>query len=103
MGVFGIGTNDLKVNSGVIRGKVYQIACMAWFAPGQPPQPHFFKYEGEDGVLQTISDLKISYTDNKCYNDESVYEYRCEAVIGGIRFGFKLIFYVMNSRWFMVI
>ncbi len=54
MGVFGIGTNVRKINSGVIRGKPYPIACMAWYVPGCLPYPLLFKFEGEDGILQTI-------------------------------------------------
>lgn len=102
MGVFGIGTNVCKINSGIIRGKIYPIACMAWYAPGLPPRPLLFKFEGEDGILQTITDLKIKCTDNKFYDGEPVNEYRCEAVIGSIRYGFKLVFYVMDNKWVMV-
>lgn len=103
MGVFGIGTNVRKIDSGIIRGNTYPIACMAWYAPGCPPRPLLFKFEGEDGILQTITDIKISHTDFKCYNSEQVNEYKCDAIIGGIRFGFKLIFYVINCRWVMVV
>lgn len=103
MGVFGIGTNVKKIDGGIIRGNTYPIACMAWYAPGCPPRPLLFKFEGEDGVLQTVSDIKIKCSDNKCYDGEPVHEYRCDAVFGGIRYGFKLIFYVMSCKWVMVV
>jgi hypothetical protein len=76
---------------------------MAWYAPGRPPCRLIFKFEGEDGILHTITDLKINCTDNKCYGGEPVIEYRCEAVYGGIRYGFKLIFYIMDNRWVMIV
>jgi len=103
MGVFGIGTNVKRIDSGIIRGNTYPIACMAWYAPGCPPRPLLFKFEGEDGILQTITDLKISHTDFKCYDGEQVNEYRCDAVFGGIRYGFKLIFYILSCQWVMVV
>jgi len=103
MGVFGIGTNVKRINSGIIRGTIYPIACMAWYAPGSPPRPLLFKFEGEDGILQTITDIKIHYTDDKIYDGEQVNECRCDAIIGGIRFGFKLIFYVISCKWVMVV
>jgi len=39
MGVFGIVTNVKGIDSGIIRGNTYPIACMAWYAPGCPPRP----------------------------------------------------------------
>ncbi|SEU24455.1 hypothetical protein SAMN05443270_3798 [Lacrimispora sphenoides] len=103
MGVFGIGTNVKRIDSGIIRGTMYPIACMAWYSPGCPPRPLLFKFEGEDGILQTITNLCIKSTDDKCYDGNRATEYRCEAVIGGIRYGFKLIFYIIDNRWGMVI
>lgn len=103
MGSFGIGTNANKIDSGYIRGNVYPIACMAWYTPGCPPRPLLFKFEGEDGVLQTITDIKIHHTDDKYYDGKQVNEYRCDAVFGGIRYGFKLILYVINCKWIMVV
>jgi hypothetical protein len=103
MGVFGIGTNVKRIDSGIIRGKTYPIACMAWYAPDRPPCPLIFKFEGEDGILQTITGVKINCTDYKCYYGEQVNEYKCDAVLGGIRYGFKLIFYKMDNRWVMIV
>ncbi|ASN70309.1 hypothetical protein 10S9_55 [uncultured Caudovirales phage] len=103
MGVFGIGTNVKKIESGIIRGNTYPIACMAWYAPDRPPCPLLFKFEGEDDILQTITGIKINCTDIKCYDGEQVNEYNCEAVFGGIRYGFKLIFYILSCQWVMVV
>lgn len=103
MGTFGIGTNVNKINSGIIRGKIYPIACMAWYAPDHVPRPLKFKYEGEDGVLQTIDNISIKSTDYKFYDGTAANEYQCEAIISDKRYGFKLIFYVIDNRWVMVI
>lgn len=103
MGVFGIGTNEKRIDSGSIRGDTYPVACMAWYAPGCPPRPLLIKFEGDDGVLQTITDIKIHCTDDKIYDGEQVYEYRCDAVFGGIRYEFKLILYIVRCRWVMIV
>lgn len=103
MGVFGIGTNVRTIDSGIIRGNTYPIACMAWYAPGCPPRPLLIKFEGDDGILQTITDIKIHCTDDKTYDGEQVNEYVCDAINDGIQFRFKLIFYILNCQWVMVV
>jgi len=57
-------TNVKRIDIGIIRGNTHPIACMAWYAPGYPPRPLLFKFEGRDRILQTITDIKISCTDS---------------------------------------
>ena len=103
MPLFSIGINPYRQNNGSVRGNTYPIACMAWYAPGNAPVPLLFKFEGHDGVLQTVDGVKVISAVSKSYDGSGVYEYACEAVIGGIRYGFKLIFYIMECRWTMVL
>ena len=103
MGVFGIGTNVKRIDSGSIRGDTFPIACMAWYAPDNTPRPLLFKFEGYDGIIQTVTDITIKCTDDKVYSGEPSKEYKCEAVIGGIRYGFKLIFFMLRCQWVMVV
>ena len=100
---FGIGINPYKRSNGSVRGNTYPIACMAWYAPGYAPVPLLLKFEGHDEVIQTVSGIKVLSTASKSYDGSGVYEYACEAVIGGIRYAFKLIFYIMECRWSMVL
>lgn len=100
---FGIGINPYKRNNGSIKGNTYQIACMAWYAPDHLPVPLLLKFEGHDGIIQTVDRINILHTDCKHYDGDKVYEYACDAVIGGIRYVFKLIFYVLDCQWVMVI
>ncbi len=76
---------------------------MAWYTPGLAPRPLLFKFDNQEGVIQIVSELKIKSTYDKCYDGSSVTEYKSEAVIGEIRYGFKLIFYTMDNRRVMVI
>ena len=61
MGVFGIGTNVKRIDSGIIRGTMYSIACMAWYAPGRPPRPLLFKFEGDIDHVASLSATLRNY------------------------------------------
>lgn len=100
---FGIGINPYKPDSGSIKGNTYPIACMAWYAPGHAPLPLLLKFEGYDEVIQTISNIKVLSTTTKSYDGSGVFEYVCEAVIGGIKYCFKLIFCFTECKWIMVL
>lgn len=103
MGVFGIGTNVIKINSGIIRGKKYPVACMAWFIPGHAPRPLLIKYEDQEGIIQTLSEIMIKSTYNKIYDGEAVNEYKCVVVINAVTQEFRLFFYIISCRWSMVV
>lgn len=100
---FGINTNQIKRDSGEARGKTYNIACKAWFPANRDPYPLSFKFEGDDGVLVTVSEVTIKHTEEKIYYGEKSLEYRCDVIVGGIRKDIKIIYYVMNCKWVMVI
>lgn len=100
---FGIGINPYKRNNGSIKKSTFPVACMAWYAPGRAPIPLLFKFEGHDGAIETVNGVKVLSNASKSYDGFGVYEYICEAVIGGIKYGFKLIFYIMLCKWIMVI
>lgn len=99
---FGIGINPYKPDNGNIKGNTHPIACMAWYAPGYAPTPLIFKFEGHNGTIETVSCIKVISTANKSYDSSGVYEYICEAVIGGIKYGFKIVFYILDCRWILI-
>jgi hypothetical protein len=103
MSGFGIGINVKDVDSGEVRGHMHNIACKTWFTSNCTPIPLSFKYEGHDGVIQNVSNLIIKTTEDKRYAGIAAKEYRCEAIISGIRHEFKLIFYLEACKWVMVI
>lgn len=100
---FGIGTNNIKRDSGEAKGKTYNIACKVWFPTNKSPYPLSFKFEGDDGIIATVSDIRIKHTEDKVYYGEKSIEYRCEAIIGGINKDFKIIYYVPSCKWIMVV
>lgn len=103
MSSFGIGINAKKIDSGELKGKMYHIACKVWFTASCLPQPLSFKFEGDDGIVRTVNPITVRYTEDKNYSGIPSKEYACEAVIGGIRHEFKLIFYMEACKWVMIL
>lgn len=82
---------------------MYHIACKTWFTATQSVRPLSFKFEGDDGLIQTVNNLTVKYSEDKNYGGIPSKEYGCEAVIGGIRQDFLLIFYMEACKWVMVL
>lgn len=92
-----------RAESSVPSGKMYHIACKIWFTSTGSLRPLSFKFEGDDGELQYVSDMKIIYSEDKNYSGIASKEYGCEAIIGGFLREFKLIFYCEACKWVMLI
>ena len=103
MGIFGIGTNTNDIDSGEIRGKMYHIACKVWFTATCSPRPLSFKFEGDDGIIQSVTDINIKSSEDKNYSGIASKEFMCESIIGGFLRDFKLIFFIESCKWIMVI
>lgn len=84
-------------------GKMYQIACHAWFTAAGEPMPLSFKFIGDDSVIQRVSDIRIRYCEDKNYSGLPSKEYGCEAIIGGLNQEFRLIYYLDACKWVMMI
>ena len=103
MSVFGIGTNTDKIDNGEIKGRMLDIACKAWFTATCSPRPLSFKFKGDDGAIQLVSNLNIKCTEDKNYSGIPSKEYVCEAIVGGIRQNFKLVFFIEECKWVMIL
>lgn len=103
MPAFGIGINNDNLDSGNINGKIVPIACKVWFTTEGTPMPLSFKYEDHEGVIQTVDNLRIKFTEDKYYSGIPSKEYRCRSIINGVVYEFKLIYYVELCKWVMVI
>lgn len=103
MAAFGIGTNTAPPEAGPIRGRQIPIACKAWFTSGGSARPLSFKFQGDDGLLQTVGDVAVDYSEEKNYDGIPSREYGCRAVIGGLIHEFKLVFYPERCQWVMVL
>lgn len=103
MASFGIGTNAEQADSGPLSGRQIKIACKAWFTSTGSVCPLSFKFEGDDGILQTVEHVAVRCSEEKYYSGIPSREYACRAVIGGLTQEFKLIFYPEEGRWIMAL
>ncbi|MDR1707443.1 MAG: hypothetical protein LBR46_05515 [Prevotella sp.] len=103
MGVFGIGTNTKEIDSGEIRGKMYHAACKVWFTSSCSPRPLSIKFEGDDGVIQTVTNINVKSNEDKNYSGIASKEFVCESIVGGLLREFKLIFFIESCKWVMII
>ena len=83
MSAFGIGTNAERADSGLLAGRQIKIACKAWFTSTGAIQPLSFKFEGDDGMMQTVNHVAVRFGEEVANNE--------------------LIFYPEEGRWVMVL
>ena len=103
MGVFGIGTNAKGIDNGELHGKTYKAACDIWVTSEGRILPKYLKFEGDDGIIQSVKDITLKYVENKNYSGIPTKECNCVGIIGGIRQDFKLIFSLETCKFTMVI
>ncbi len=98
---FGIGINTERPTEGRLRGRQTAIACECWFDSRGQTLPRLFKYE-ENGEIQTIRDIHVSYIEQKNYAGVSSVEYCCDIVYHGEKKQVKLVFFKEECRWVML-
>lgn len=94
---------ETGTDSGTPKGTMYHIASKAWFTAGGKPQPLSFKFEGDDGSMQYVSDILVKSAEDKFYSGVQSREYDCEAIMGGLIRQFRLIFYPEAYVWVMMV
>ena len=92
-----------KVNSGVIRGIRKDVACMSWFPQGKDPFPISFKFKDDNDEIQTVRNIRIISIEDKAYDGIPSKEYQCMAIVGGLLHEFKMIFFLENCQWQLII
>lgn len=90
-------------DSGILRGKIYHIACKSWTTSDGIVMPLSFKFEGDDGSMIHVSNIQIDYCEDKNYSGIPSKEFGCEAIIGGLIRNFRLILYCEACKWIMLV
>ena len=85
------------------KGKLYHIACKTWFTSTGTAMPLSFKFQDDNGELQTVRNPSVKYMEDKNYSGIPSKEYICESVIGGLLREYRLIFYCESCLWVMLI
>lgn len=62
-----------------------------------------FRFEGDDGEMQAVKEVKINYEEDKNYSGIPSKEYGCTICAGGITQDVKLIFYCESCIWVMMV
>ena len=96
---------DEKLNSGEIKGKltVLDVACLSWFTRSGKVLPIAVKYQGDDGQIYEAKHIKIKTVSDKFYCGIASVEYICEAKFSGLLKEFKLIYYLEEHKWKMMV
>lgn len=92
-----------QIDSGIPTGKMYRIACKAWFTSTGSPIPLSYKFEGDDGEMQIVKDVRVNYVEDKNYSGIPSKEYGCTVTLGGVSLDIKLIFYCESCIWVMMV
>lgn len=98
---FGIGINAQKANAGKLRGKQISIACECWFTSKGAGKPLMIKFEDEEGMIQSIKEIRVHYTEEKNYSGIGSREYDCSMIWEGKTIPVKLIYFKEECRWVM--
>lgn len=99
--MFGIGTNTEGTNRGAIRGTQMEIACECWFTSKGNTMPLMLKFQDDEGIIQTIHDIQVNYSEEKNYAGISSIEYDCTIAYYEKKHLVKLIFFKEECRWIM--
>lgn len=101
MSAFGIGINTQATNAGIIRGEQREIACACWFTATGKSKPLFFKIKDDNGVIQTLGNLRIQYAEHKNYCGIPSIEYLCSFTLRGFETHAKMIYFKDTDQWIM--
>lgn len=97
--VFGIGTNSLPADIGIVSGKQKEVACECWFTSTGKITPLMLKVEDEDGEIRVVKEITVHSQEMKRYAGNASIEFDCSLWLGERKIKAKLIYYLTQSRW----
>lgn len=95
----GIGTNTQKPDEGELKRTQEEIACGVWFTSKGNTMPRLIKFQDEEGMIRTITNIRILIQEKKQYCGISVWEYRCSTFSNGQEYLFRLYYYPEECKW----
>ncbi len=96
---FGIGTNSLPPDAGMVRGKQKEVACECWFTSTGKITPLMLKVKDEDGEIRVIKEITVHTQELKRYAGCPSLEFDCTLWLGEQKIRARLIYYMTQSRW----
>lgn len=95
----GIVTNTQKADEGKPKRTVEEIACGVLFTSTGVIMPKLVKYQDEEGLLHTISQIHVLTQEKKYYCGIPIQEYRCSTVLRNQEYLFRLYYYLEQNCW----
>lgn len=99
---FGIGINAKKPDRGEIKGTQEGIACGCWFTNQGTAIPKMIKYQDQDGMIHTITNLEVLFSEKQYFCGIPVMAYSCRTEYEGKEYLFRLLFHLEECKWKIV-
>lgn len=99
---FQLGNIADTKEAGNIQGIQREIACDCWFTSSGKTIPQSIKVMDEEGVLHTIKEIKVLFSEEKTFSGIQMVEHICKIIIGGREETVKLIFRCADCKWVLV-
>ena len=99
---FGIGINAKGPDQGQVRGIQEGIACGCWFTNKGDTIPKLIKYQDEEGLIHTISNLEVLYSEKQYFCGIPMMVYSCRTEYEGKEYLFRLLFHLEECKWKIV-
>lgn len=95
----GIGTNTQKADEGELKRTQEEIACGVWFTSTGNTMPRIIKFQDGEGMIRTITNIRILIQEKKQYCGIPVWEYRCSTLSNEREYLFRLYYYPEECKW----
>lgn len=100
---FRLGDIIEKTDAGPLRGIQREIACDCWFTSRGRSFPRIIKVMDEQGIIHTISDIEILFSEEKMYSGIATVEHLCRINFGASKETVKLIYNKETCKWHICI
>ena len=95
-------TENRRTSERAMRRKEMEIACKCWFTSKGDMHPLMFKYQDDEGVIHTITEIQVHSRKEIDLIASPCTEFDVSVNCQGIYIKAKLIFYKKDCRWVMV-
>lgn len=95
----GIGINSQNTEEGELKRNLENVACGVWFTSQGNIMPKLIKYQDKDGLVHTISHIRIRSHEKKYYCGIPIQEYHCSSCHENQEYLFRLYYYLETNCW----
>ena len=95
----GTDTKTQNPDEGELKRDLEKIACVVWVTSTGSVMPKLVKYQDEEGLLHTISQIHVLTQEKKYYCGSPNQEYRYSTVLENQEYLFRLYYYLEEKCW----